>query len=130
MLRVAAAGGSNEEFEAVADDQGAFETDWQTTRQTVPGRYRIVATDQETGRSARAVEVTVTAPPQDDHADEAGAATVIRSGRFTPGEIHTATDVDCFGFGRPTLAIGSSTHAGSSIRSGALEFAGQEVGER
>ena len=126
-FEVAAAGGSNEEFEAVADDQGAFETDWQTTRQTVPGRYRIVATDQETGRSAQAVEVTVTAPPQDDHADEAGAATVIRSGRFTPGEIHTATDVDWFRF--------RTTHAGDWVINTrgqldtvcALEFAGQEV---
>ncbi len=97
-FEVARGGVQSEQLETVADESGSIETVWQTTRQTRPGSFRLVATDQLTGMTSAVVEVTVTSPPDDDHADERAGATTIRSGRATPGEVHRANDVDWFRF--------------------------------
>ena len=97
-FEVSSMGLPSEELETVADEGGAIETVWQTSRSTQPGSFRIIATDQMTGITSMAITVTVTSPPEDDHADARVGATTIRSGRFTPGEIHQANDVDWFRF--------------------------------
>ena len=61
-FEVAAAGGSNEDREAVADDQGAVRDGLADGASDRPGALSYRGDGPETGRSAQAVEVTVTAP--------------------------------------------------------------------
>jgi hypothetical protein len=115
------------ELEAVAGEDGSVTAVWQTARSTRAGAFRIEATDQASGLSSRSVEVTVTTAPVDDHADERAGATGIRTGRFTPGEIHESNDVDWFRFRTQSAGQWVISTRGDLDTTCALYLAGEEV---
>ena len=98
-------GGAEQTLETYTDELGSLSVRWQTTRDETPGFYTLTAVDTQTNRSSASTSVQVTPPLEDDHGDSREEASQVVFGRFTPGEIHVAGDVDWFTFNPPRRGL-------------------------